>query len=70
MNNNNERSKRSLIKSITFRAVVIISDFVVITLITHRYDLAIGLIVATNAASATLYYIHERVWNKIKWGRG
>lgn len=65
-----EQHRRSIVKSVTFRVVVIISDFTVITLITHRYDLAIGLIIATNAASATLYYIHERVWNKIKWGRG
>ena len=65
-----EKYNRSFVKSITFRAVVIISDFIVIMLITHRYDLAIGLIIATNAASATLYYIHERAWNRIKWGRG
>jgi uncharacterized membrane protein len=64
-----ENAKRSLVKSITFRVLVITSDFVIITLITHRYDLALAVIIFSNLASATIYYLHERAWNKIKWGR-
>jgi uncharacterized membrane protein len=64
-----ENAKRSLAKSITFRVLVITSDFVIISLITHRYDLALAVIIFSNLASATIYYLHERVWNKIKWGR-
>ena len=64
-----EHNKRSLIKSVTFRIAVLISDFFIITLITHRYDIALGMIIATNLASTTLYYIHERAWNGISWGK-
>lgn len=64
-----ENAKRSLVKSVTFRVLVIISDFIIIMLITHRYDLALAVIVLSNLASATLYYLHERVWNNIKWGK-
>ena len=63
-----ELHRRSIVKSVTFRIVVLISDFTIITLITHRYDIALGVIVATNLGSAILYYLHERVWSKIRWG--
>jgi len=42
---------------------------VVIFLITHRWETTIGLVIATNLASTTLYFIHERVWSGIQWGR-
>ena len=46
-----------------------VSDFVIITAITHRYDVAFGIIIALNIASTALYYFHERSWNKVAWGR-
>lgn len=65
----NALRRRSLVKSISFRVLVILSDTIVIYLITHRFDITVGLVVATNLASTVLYFIHERVWNKISWGR-
>ena len=65
-----EQHKRSITKAITFRILVIASDFIIITAITHRYDVAIGIIIASNIASTFFYYLHERVWNKVNWGRG
>ena len=61
--------KRSLIKAITFRVLILCSDTVVIFLITHRWDMTAGLVIATNLASSTLYFLHERLWNRIQWGR-
>jgi uncharacterized membrane protein len=63
------QTKRSLTKAITFRALVLCSDAIVIFLITHRWDTTLGLVVLTNLASTTLYFIHERVWSRIQWGR-
>lgn len=64
-----EHIKRSLAKSITFRVAVIIADFIVVSAITHRYDIAVAVIVVTNIASTVLYYVHERIWNRITWGK-
>jgi uncharacterized membrane protein len=61
--------KRSLVKAVTFRAVILCSDAIVVFLITHRWDTTLGLVLATNFASTTLYFLHERMWNKIQWGR-
>jgi len=63
-----EQHKRSITKSITFRVLVIISDMVIITAVTHSYGVAFGVTVATNVGSTILYYLHERVWAKIRWG--
>ncbi|MFA5830464.1 MAG: DUF2061 domain-containing protein [Candidatus Paceibacterota bacterium] len=67
--NYQEQHKRSIAKAITFRCLVMVSDFVIITAITHRYDVAFGIIIALNIASTALYYFHERSWNKVAWGR-
>jgi len=63
------QAKRSMAKAITFRTLILCSDSVVIFLITHRWDTTIGLVIATNLASTALYFIHERVWSRIQWGR-
>lgn len=62
-------ARRSLVKAVTFRALILCSDAVVIYLITRRVDQTAGLVVATNLASTTLYFIHERIWSRIQWGR-
>ncbi len=38
-------------------------------LITHRIDTTLTLTILTNLVSTTTYFIHERVWNRIQWGR-
>jgi uncharacterized membrane protein len=64
-----EHNKRSLVKAITFRGIILISDAVIIFVLTHRYDIVVGVIVFSNIASTILYFIHERIWNKIHWGK-
>lgn len=63
------QARRSLVKSVTFRALILCSDVIVIFLITHRWEQTAGLVIATNLASTTLYFIHERIWSRIQWGR-
>ena len=58
-----------MVKSVTFRIVVVVSDLVIIYLVTHRLETTIALTILTNLASTVLYYIHERSWNKIGWGK-
>lgn len=69
MSNFREHTKRSLVKAITFRILILISDGIIIFAITHRYDIALAVIFFSNFASTILYFIHERIWNKIRWGR-
>ncbi len=64
-----EHNKRSIAKALTFRGIILISDGIIIFLITHRYDVAFAVIVFSNLASTVLYFFHERAWNKIHWGK-
>ena len=64
-----EKISRSITKAITYRCLIFISDGIIIYLITHRFDLAISVIFFSNIASTILYFIHERLWNKVHWGK-
>jgi uncharacterized membrane protein len=64
-----EKVSRSLIKAITFRIVVLTSDSIIIFAITHRLDVTLGVVIFSNISSSLLYFLHERFWNNIHWGR-
>jgi cell division protein FtsW (lipid II flippase) len=36
--------------------------------LTHRYDLTVGFVIFTNIASTIIYFLHERVWSRTRWG--
>lgn len=64
----NRSTKRSLVKAITYRIIIIVLDFTVIYILTRRVDVAVGFMVISNIYTTAAYFLHERVWNKIKWG--
>lgn len=64
-----EHVRRSIAKAITFRSLVLISDGIIIFLITHRYDITLGVMIFSNIASTLLYILHERIWNNVHWGK-
>lgn len=64
-----ERINRSVAKAISYRLLNITSDSLIVLLLTHRWDLAIGVVGFSNIASSLLYFLHERAWNKIHWGK-
>lgn len=61
--------KRSLTKAITYRAIIIVLDVTVIYLLTGRLDIALGFMIISNTYTSIAYYIHERLWNRISWGK-
>ena len=64
-----ETSGRSLTKAITFRLLVLTVDSLIIYAITGRSDITVGVVVLSNISSTVLYFLHERAWNSIHWGR-
>ncbi|MCX6777218.1 MAG: DUF2061 domain-containing protein [Candidatus Micrarchaeota archaeon] len=61
--------KRSLAKALTYRILIIILDFSIIYLFTGRVEIAFWFMVVSNVYTTIGYYAHERVWNKIRWGK-
>ena len=64
-----EHNRRSLAKALTFRAIILVSDGIIIFAITHRYDITLSVMLFSNVASTVLYFAHERMWNGIHWGK-
>ena len=63
-----ESSTRSIVKTVSWRLTGTISTFAISWILS-------GDIVVSGAVAgiqfpllSLLYYVHERIWNKIKWG--
>lgn len=60
---------RSLVKAITYRAIITVLNFIVVYFLTKRTDVAIGFTVINAVYTSIAYYFHERWWNGVRWGR-
>jgi uncharacterized membrane protein len=61
--------KRSLAKSFTWRIIAIVSTFVIGYFMTGSIAFATSLTLISNGINFVLYYVHERVWLKVEWGK-
>ncbi|WP_299711933.1 DUF2061 domain-containing protein [uncultured Tenacibaculum sp.] len=64
-----EKPIRSIVKSISWRAVGTIDTIVISWLITGEVNTALSIGGIELVTKMLLYFFHERVWNSIKWGR-
>ncbi|OGK16712.1 hypothetical protein A2774_00235 [Candidatus Roizmanbacteria bacterium RIFCSPHIGHO2_01_FULL_39_12c] len=64
-----EHHQRSLFKALSFRFIIVVIDFFVIILFSKRYDLALGLVAFSSFTHTLIYFLHERIWNKVHWGK-
>jgi adenylylsulfate kinase len=64
-----ESHVRSLIKTVTWRSTGSGSTFLISWLITGNAAIAGTILGIHFVANTVLYYFHERIWNKIKWGK-
>lgn len=63
-----ETRKRSVVKSIVWRIICIITSIIVSFFLTGLWDVAIVIGSVYNVVTMVLYYFHERLWNRIRWG--
>ena len=64
-----EDKKRSVAKAISFRALATLTTMTFIYAITGSFSFA-GIVGTFDIfAKLLLYYYHERMWEKIKWGK-
>jgi uncharacterized membrane protein len=64
-----ERANRSLAKAVTWRITGTADTFLISWLITGEPLLAGGIALTEVITKVFLYWAHERVWNRINWGR-
>lgn len=61
--------RRSLAKAISWRITGTADTFVISWIITGEWALASGIALTEVITKIGLYWLHERVWNRVAWGR-
>ena len=64
-----ETSMRSVVKALSWRVVATLTTTGLVFAFTGRFDLAITIGVFEAVAKMALYFMHERVWNRLEFGR-
>lgn len=64
-----ETNTRSITKGITWRVLATTTTVVIVYVFFGRLDLAIAAGLLESILKIALYWGHERVWHKIRWGK-
>ena len=64
-----ENNTRSLVKAITWRFVGSLDTFLLSWLITGHPAIAATITAVEFCTKVVLYWLHERAWLKISWGK-
>lgn len=65
----NETNKRSLIKTISWRITGSSATFLISYIVSGSFAMAGSIAAIQVTANTILYFIHERIWNRIVWGK-
>ena len=64
-----EKPIRSIVKSLSWRTVGTIDTIFISWIITGKLTLAVSIGSVELVTKVVLYFLHERAWNQIKWGK-
>jgi uncharacterized membrane protein len=64
-----DSNKRSLTKTISWRVTGSSATFLIAYLLTGDFAVAGTIGVVQMVSNTILYFVHERAWNKINWGK-
>jgi uncharacterized membrane protein len=64
-----EKIPRSLVKVITWRVLVTITNFVGGWLASGNPWVGLGVVSFALVVNSALYFVHERLWNRSGWGK-
>jgi adenylylsulfate kinase len=64
-----ETNIRSIVKGISWRFVATSTTILIVYLFFGKLDLAVAAGVLETIAKVALYWGHERIWQRIKWGK-
>lgn len=64
-----EHPKRTLAKTITWRIIALLATIVVVYAYSGDIGQSCAIGVVANLLKMLLYYLHERAWNRVSFGR-
>jgi uncharacterized membrane protein len=63
-----ETRARSITKALTYRFWQSLNTFIISLVITGKIDMAAAIVSIEVVVKIVIYFFHERIWSKIKWG--
>ena len=64
-----DRHWRSVAKAVSYRATGTLSTFLISWAVTGQVALALSIGLVEVFSKVGVYYLHERLWDRIPWGR-
>ena len=64
-----EKHYRSIFKAFTWRGTACLDTLIISFIVTHRLKWAFTITAVELFTKLFLYYLHERIWNKILLGK-
>lgn len=64
-----EYPKRTLAKTVTWRIIAVSVTILAVYIYTGKIEESLIVGVSANAVKMVLYYIHERMWNRVSFGK-
>ena len=65
----NERWSRSFLKSVSWRIIGTLDTIIISYVITGEISFALSIGGIELVTKMILYVVHERLWNKLNWGK-
>ena len=64
-----DTNRRSIVKGVSWRIVATTTTIAIVYFFFDRLDLAIAAGMIETVLKVGLYWLHERAWFKVQWGR-
>jgi len=64
-----ETTRRSIFKALSWRMVATVITALIVFLLTGRAEFAATVGLADTTVKLFIYFLHERLWNRIQYGR-
>jgi uncharacterized membrane protein len=63
-----ETGWRSIVKALTYRFWQSVNTFLISLAVTGKIDMAAAIVSIEVIVKIVIYFFHERIWSKIRWG--
>ncbi|MBS3096740.1 DUF2061 domain-containing protein [Candidatus Woesearchaeota archaeon] len=60
---------RSILKAVSWRIFATVVTIFIVFIFTGNFIISLGVGFVEVLSKIFFYYVHERIWNKIKWGK-
>lgn len=64
-----EERKRSIVKGLTWRLLASSATVAIVFIFTGSLKASFGVSLSEIVVKTSLYYLHERIWDRVSWGR-